>query len=87
MSNDQTPPDGHELFPEAGIELIGSLSLDEKLDKIIVLLEKSERDRQEMKVRLEQVEHNLDMLRAAYQQHGLRLGELFARLDDLWKHV
>jgi len=76
-----------DLFSEDGLEpeVVVGPSLDEKLDKILVLLEKNAQEHEEIKMRLDQIEDNQALLQAAYREHGKALGELAARVDELVK--
>jgi hypothetical protein len=76
-----------DLFSEDGREpeVVVGPSLDEKLDKVLTLLEKNAQENDEIKMRLDTIEADLGMLQAAYQQHGKALGELAARVDALVK--
>jgi len=68
-------------------EVVEEPTLDDKLDRIIDLLKKNEEEHREIKGRLEKIETNQDLLREAYQTHGVRLGEMAARLDELWRRL
>jgi tetrahydromethanopterin S-methyltransferase subunit G len=76
-----------KLFSNVDLEpeVVVGPSLDEKLDKILTLLEKNAQENDEIKMRLDTIEADLGMLQAAYQQHGKALGELAARVDALVK--
>jgi hypothetical protein len=69
-----------DLFGE--VEDIEELpSFDEKLDTIIDLLRKNEQEHQEIRDELKEIRGDQKALRAAYQEHGLALGGLMAKLN------
>lgn len=76
-----------DLFSEDEVEpeVVVGPTLDEKLDKILLLLEKNAQENDEIKMRLGQIEDNQALLQAAYREHGKALGELAARVDELVK--
>lgn len=79
MADDKTPPDGTEMFLEPEIEIIGDPVQEGKLDQILVLLKKHDREHQEFSERLAKIEANQNVLRAAYQEHGTLLASLLSK--------
>ena len=85
MAKDEKPEDLFSDVEELEPEILVGPTLDEKLDKILTLLEKNAQENDEIKMRLGQIEDNQALLQAAYREHGKALGELAARVDELVK--
>ena len=82
-----TPPkEVGNSFKDQEAEILDGPTLDDKLDTIIDLLRKNEREHEEIREELKQIKTNQDMLQSAYQQHGVRLGELMEVADKHWRH-
>lgn len=66
-------------------EVVGDIEeipdLDGKLDTIIDLLKKNEREHQEIRDELKEIKQDQKLLRAAYQEHGKALGDIMSRLN------
>lgn len=77
MAKDEKPED---LFSDAeeqsDPEILVGPTLDEKLDQIIDLLKKNEKEHREIRDELQEIKTDVSLLRAGYQQHGKQLGEL-----------
>ena len=67
--------------PEILPDLDSPRSTDEKLDVIIDLLKKNELEHQEIRDKLKDLQDDMTVLRAAYQQHGKTLGEIMAQMN------
>lgn len=76
MAKDEKPEDLFSDVGELEPEILVGPTLDEKLDQIIDLLKKNEREHREIRDELQEIKTDVSLLRAGYQQHGKQLGEL-----------
>lgn len=77
MAKDEKPEDlFSDIEDEELVEIPAGLTIDKKLDQIIDLLKKNEREHREIRDELQEIKTDISLLRAGYQQHGKQLGEL-----------
>lgn len=77
MAKDEKPEDlFSDTEDEELVEIPVGLTLDKKLDQIIDLLKKNEKEHREIRDELQEIKTDISLLRAGYQQHGKQLGEL-----------
>lgn len=77
MAKDGKPEDlFSDTEDEELVEIPVGLTLDKKLDQIIDLLKKNEKEHREIRDELQEIKTDISLLRAGYQQHGIQLGEL-----------
>jgi len=77
MDKDEKPEDLFSDTEDEGlVEIPVGLTLDKKLDQIIDLLKKNEKEHREIRDELQEIKTDISLLRAGYQQHGKQLGEL-----------
>jgi hypothetical protein len=78
-----------DLFSDGEAEILEGPTLDEKLDTIIELLRKNQREHEEIGERLDKIEINQKLmvagqnaLVASYKAQGLKLGQLLEQCDE-----
>jgi len=77
MDKDEKPEDlFSDTEDEELVEIPVGLTRDKKLDQIIDLLKKNEKEHREIRDELQEIKTDISLLRAGYQQHGKQLGEL-----------
>jgi transcriptional regulator of heat shock response len=77
MAKDEKPEDLlSDTEDEELVEIPVGLTLDKKLDQIIDLLKKNEKEHREIRDELQEIKTDISLLRAGYKQHGRQLGEL-----------
>ena len=72
-----------DLFDDAEAEILEGPTLDDKLDIIIDLLKKNEKEHQEIRDELKEIKDDQRLLRAAYLEHGKMLGEHGSMLGQI----
>lgn len=89
MAKDEKPEDLFSDVEELEPEILVGPTLDEKLDQIIDLLKKHQKEHDEIRGELKEIKHNQkvlssnqDALASAYKNHGLQLGKLLEQCDE-----